>query len=62
MVVVMLQVWEEAEQMVERSVPDSHVANKGFEGESGRNSLFVLNYFLKPLMDFLLRMFGLRKY
>jgi hypothetical protein len=35
---------------------------QGFEGESGRNSLFVLNYILKPMMDFFLRMLGLRKY
>jgi NAD(P)-dependent dehydrogenase (short-subunit alcohol dehydrogenase family) len=56
------RVWQEAEQLVQRSVPDSHIANKGFEGESGRNSLFVLNYILKPMMDFFMRMLGLKKY
>lgn len=64
MKLVWSQVWEEAEQMVERSQLNSHVANAGFEreGESGQASLWVLTYVLKPMMDFLMRMFGLKKY
>jgi NAD(P)-dependent dehydrogenase (short-subunit alcohol dehydrogenase family) len=54
------RVWEEAEQLVDRSVLNSHIANAGFEGNE--SSLWVLNTVLRPLMDFLLRMFGLRKY
>ncbi len=46
--------------MVNRSVLNSHIANAGFEGNE--SSLWVLQYVLRPMMDFLLRMFGLRKY
>ena len=54
------QIWEEAEQLVSRSVLGSHAANAGFEGNE--SSLWVLNTVLKPMFDFILRMFGLRNY
>lgn len=52
------RVWQQAETMINRSVLDSHVAKHGM----GTNEQFVMMYFLRPFVDFFLRMFGFRQY
>lgn len=52
------RIWEEAEQLVDRSVIGCHVANAGM----GKEEQWVMAFILRPLMDFLLRMFGMRRY
>lgn len=52
------RVWQQAEQIVSRSVVGSHVAHTGM----GANEQFVMAYFLRPIMEFFFKMFGFRQY